>query len=89
MIYSGSDLIAVEFSTISPPFGLEVDLFYYGSDHAYQPMMSAFEEAKRKLRPGGLVVAVDVAWNASLWDFAERCGAPSYTFKNAVGVGFF
>jgi predicted O-methyltransferase YrrM len=52
-------------------------------------MMSAFEEAKRKLRPGGLVVAVDVAWNASLWDFADRCGVPSYTFKSAVGVGFF
>jgi len=66
-----------------------IDLFYYGSDHAYQPMMSAFEEAKRKLRPGGLAVAVDVAWNASLWDFAERYGVPSYTFKNAVGVGFF
>ena len=66
-----------------------IDLFYYDSDHSYQQMMSAFEQARRKLRPGGLVVAVDVAWNESLWDFAERCGAPSYTFKNAVGVGFF
>ena len=45
--------------------------FYYASDHTYQHMMSAFEEAKRKLRQGGLIVAVDVAWNASLWDFAE------------------
>ena len=66
-----------------------IDLFYYASDHTYRDMMFAFEQAKRKLRPGGLVVAVDVAWNASLWDFAERWGAPSYTFKGAVGVGFF
>jgi hypothetical protein len=52
-------------------------------------MMFEFETAKRKLRQGGLVVAVDVAWNASLWDFAEKHGVPSYTFKGAVGVGFF
>ena len=66
-----------------------IDLFYYASDHAYQHMMPAFEEAKRKLRQGGLVVAVDVAWNASLWDFADRHGVPAYTFNGAVGVGFF
>jgi predicted O-methyltransferase YrrM len=67
----------------------EIDLFYDGSDHTYRHMTFAFEQAKRKLRPGGLIVAVDVAWNASLWDFAERYGVPSYTFKGAVGVGFF
>jgi predicted O-methyltransferase YrrM len=66
-----------------------IDLFYYASDHAYQQIMPAFEQAKRKLRQGGLVVAVDVGWNASLWDFAGRYGAPSYTFKGSVGVGFF
>jgi hypothetical protein len=66
-----------------------IDLFYYASDHAYQNMMSAYGEAKRKLRQGGVVVAVDVGWNASLWDFADRHGAPSYTFKGVVGVGFF
>jgi predicted O-methyltransferase YrrM len=66
-----------------------IDLFYHASDHTYQHMMSAFEQVRRKLRQGGLVVAVDVGWNASLWDFAERHGVPSYTFKSAVGVGFF
>lgn len=66
-----------------------VDLFYYASDHTHQEMTAAFEEAKRKLGRGGVIVAVDVAWNASLWDFAERFGAPSYTFKGAIGVGFF
>ena len=66
-----------------------IDLFCYASDHKYQHMMSAFDEVKRKLRQGGLLVAVDVGWNASLWDFAERSGVPSYTFKGAIGVGFF
>ena len=33
-----------------------IDLFYYASDHAYQQIMPAFEQAKRKLRQGGLVV---------------------------------
>jgi predicted O-methyltransferase YrrM len=66
-----------------------IDLFYYAANHTYRDMMSAFEAAKHKLRPGGLVVAVDVGWNASLWDFTQRHGAPSYTFKSAVGVGFF
>lgn len=65
-----------------------IDLFYYAADHRYRHMMSAFEAAKRKLRPGGLIVAVDVAWNPSLWEFAERSGVPTYTFKGAVGVGF-
>jgi len=67
----------------------QVDLFYYAADHTYQEMMSAFKEAKRKLGQGGVIVAVDVGWNASLWDLAERFGAPSYTFKGTVGVGFF
>lgn len=67
----------------------QVDLFYYAADHTYQEMTSAFEKAKRKLRQGGVIVAVDVGWNASLWDFAERFGAPSYTFKGTIGVGFF
>lgn len=66
-----------------------VDLFYYAADHTHREMTSAFEEAKRKLGQGGVIVAVDAAWNASLWDFAGRLGAPSYTFKGAIGVGFF
>jgi predicted O-methyltransferase YrrM len=66
-----------------------IDLFYYAADHTYRDMMSAFESAKRKLRAGGVLVAVDVGWNVSLWDFTQRHGAPSYTFKSAIGVGFF
>ena len=65
-----------------------VDLFYHDSDHTYDHMMFEFREAKRKLRPGGLVVGDDVSWNASVWDFADQYGVPSYNFKGAVGVAF-
>lgn len=67
----------------------EVNLFYYAADHTYQEMISAFKEVKRKLAQGGVIVAVDVGWNPSLWDFAERFGAPSYTFKGTIGVSFY
>jgi predicted O-methyltransferase YrrM len=66
-----------------------IDLFYHDSDHTYNHMMFEFHEAKRKLKPGGLIVGDDVSWNASLWDFADEYGVPSYNFKGAVGVAFF
>jgi predicted O-methyltransferase YrrM len=66
-----------------------IDLFYHDSDHSYNHMIFEFQQAKRKLGKGGIVVADDVAWNASLWDFADECGVPSYNFKGSVGVAFF
>jgi predicted O-methyltransferase YrrM len=66
-----------------------IDIFYHDSDHTYDHMMFEFREARRKLRPGGLVVADDISWNASVWDFADQYGVPSYNFKGAVGVAFF
>jgi predicted O-methyltransferase YrrM len=66
-----------------------IDLFYHDSDHTYDHMMFEFREAKRKLRPGGLIVGDDISWNASVWDFADQHGVPSYNFKGAVGVAFF
>ena len=66
-----------------------IDLFYHDSDHTYDHMMFEFREAKRKLRLGGLIVGDDVSWNASVWDFADQFGVPSYNFKGAVGVAFF
>jgi predicted O-methyltransferase YrrM len=66
-----------------------IDLFYHDSDHTYDHMMFEFREAKRKLRPGGLIVGDDVSWNSSVWDFADEYGVPSYNYKGAVGVGFF
>ena len=66
-----------------------IDFFYHDSDHTYDHMMFEFGEAKRKLTKGGLIVGDDVSWNASVWDFADRYGVPSYNFKGTVGVAFF
>lgn len=66
-----------------------IDMFYHDSDHTYDHMMFEFGEARRKLKPGGLVVADDINWNASLWDFADACGVPSYNFQQTVGIAFF
>ena len=65
-----------------------IDLFYHDSDHTYDHMMFEFREVERKLRPGGLIVADDVSWNASVWDFADKYRLPAYNFKGAVGVAF-
>jgi predicted O-methyltransferase YrrM len=66
-----------------------IDLFYHDSDHTYDHMMFEFREAKRKLKPGGLIVGDDVSWNASVWDLADEYRVPSYNYKGAVGVAFF
>jgi predicted O-methyltransferase YrrM len=66
-----------------------IDFFYHDSDHTYDHMTFEFREAKRKLKPGGLMIGDDISWNASLWDFADQYGVPSYNFKGAVGVAFF
>jgi predicted O-methyltransferase YrrM len=66
-----------------------IDMFFHDSDHTYDHMMFEFREAKRKLRAGGLVVADDVSWNASVWDFADEWGVPSFNFRGTIGVAFF
>lgn len=66
-----------------------IDMFYHDSDHTYNHMAFEFRQARRKLNPGGLVVADDISWNAALWDFADEQAVPAYNFKGSVGVAFF
>ncbi len=66
-----------------------IDLFFHDSDHTYNHMMFEFNEAMRKLVPGGVVLADDISWNASLWDFADAHGVPSYNFRGTMGAAFF
>jgi predicted O-methyltransferase YrrM len=65
-----------------------IDMFFHDSDHTYSHMMFEFEQATRKLSRGGAVVADDVSWNASLWDFAEARGVPAYNYRGTIGVAF-
>lgn len=66
-----------------------IDLFFHDSDHSYDHMMFEFREAKRKLSPGGIIIADNIAWNSSLWDFAEEHQVPAYNFRGSLGVAFF
>jgi predicted O-methyltransferase YrrM len=66
-----------------------IDFFFHDSDHTYNHMMFEFQQAKRKLNKGGLVVGDDIARNASLWDFADEFAVPSYNFNGTIGVAFF
>jgi predicted O-methyltransferase YrrM len=66
-----------------------IDFFFHDSDHTYDHMMFEFRQVKRKLTTGGLLVSDDVSWNASVWDFADEFGVPSYNFKGTIGVAFF
>ena len=64
-------------------------MFYHDSDHSYRHMMFEFDQAKRKLAAGGVVLADDIGWNTSLWDFADRHRVPAYNFHGTVGAAFF
>jgi predicted O-methyltransferase YrrM len=66
-----------------------VDFFFHDSDHTYGHMMFEFHQAKRKLSSRGIVVADNIAWNSSLWEFADDCGVPAYNFRGSVGAAFF
>ena len=66
-----------------------VDAFYHDSDHTYHHMMFEFNEVKRKLVSGGVVIGDDISWNESLWDFADQYKVPAYNYKGSVGAAFF
>jgi len=66
-----------------------IDLFFHDSNHSYDHMTFEFNEIARKLSRPGIVVADNIAWNASLWDFADKYGVPAYNFRGSVGVAFF
>lgn len=65
------------------------DMFYHDSDHTYDHMMFEFEEAKKYLTQHGVIVSDDIAWNASLWDFADQYHVPSYNYRGSMGVACF
>jgi len=65
-----------------------IDLFFHDSDHTYNHMMFEFEQVARKLASGGVVLADDIAWNASLWDFADARGIPGYNYRGTIGLAF-
>jgi predicted O-methyltransferase YrrM len=65
-----------------------IDMFFHDSDHTYDHMMFEFNLVMRKLAPDGVILADDISWNASLWDFADKHSLPSYNYRGTVGVAF-
>jgi predicted O-methyltransferase YrrM len=65
-----------------------IDMFFHDSDHTYSHMMFEFEQVMRKLAPNGVIVADDISWNESLWDFADKYRLPGYNYRATLGVAF-
>jgi predicted O-methyltransferase YrrM len=65
-----------------------IDMFFHDSDHSYAHMMFEFEEVVRKLVPDATVLADDIGWNTSLWDFADKYKLPGYNYLGTVGLAF-
>jgi predicted O-methyltransferase YrrM len=65
-----------------------IDMFFHDSDHTYNHMMFEFDQAMRKLAPDGVIVADDISWNTSLWDFADKHRLPGYNYRATLGVAF-
>jgi predicted O-methyltransferase YrrM len=65
-----------------------IDMFFHDSDHTYNHMMFEFEQAMRKLAPDGIIIADDISWNASLWDFADNYRLVGYNYRGSMGATF-
>ena len=65
-----------------------IDMFFHDSDHTYRHMMFEFEQVARKLASNSTIIADDISWNTSLWDYADKRQVPSYNFRGSMGVAF-
>lgn len=55
-----------------------IDVFIHDSEHSYENQFFEFTEGFAALRPGGVLVATDIAWSEAyndFWPIAARAGA--------------
>lgn len=50
----------------------KLDIFYHDSDHSYDNMMFEFEEAKKILKPEGILISDDITENDAFFDFCRE-----------------
>lgn len=50
----------------------EIDVFIHDSEHSYECMSFEFNIAYEKLKKNGLLIADDIHWNSSFFDFAKK-----------------
>ncbi|MBI4963466.1 MAG: class I SAM-dependent methyltransferase [Desulfomonile tiedjei] len=65
-----------------------VDMFYHDSDHSYDHMWFEFNAALPYMTGHGLIIADDIAWNSSTWDFAQAIGCYALNHRGSQGVIF-
>ncbi len=64
----------------------EIDWFFHDSEHSYECMTFEFEAAYDRLRPGGFLLADDIAMNTSFFDFAEAKGKEALQLGEGIGL---
>jgi methyltransferase family protein len=62
------------------------DVFVHDSLHTYDQMLLEYRTAYPFLKPGGLLLSDDAAWNRAFLEFCKEVGAPRS--KILRGVGF-
>lgn len=62
-----------------------IDVFIHDSLHAYEHMFWEFRTAYPRLRPGGLLISDDAAWNPAFSEFAREVNATRARVLRGVG----
>lgn len=64
----------------------QVDIFIHDILHTYDQMKFEFEMARPHIRPGGLLLADDAAWNHVFHEFATEIFSPAAEIIRGVGL---
>ena len=62
-----------------------IDVFIHDSLHTYEHMLWEFRTAYPRLRPGGLLISDDAAWNPAFPEFAREVNATRARVLRGVG----
>ena len=62
-----------------------IDVFIHDSLHSYDHMLWEFRATYPRLRPGGLLISDDAAWNPAFAEFTREVGAIKSSLLRGVG----
>jgi predicted O-methyltransferase YrrM len=63
----------------------KTDVFIHDSLHTYEQMLWEYRAAYPFLRPGGLLISDDAAWNPAFTEFCREVGARRWAILRGVG----
>ena len=64
----------------------EIDIFIHDSLHTYDQMLWEYRAAYPSIRPGGLLLSDDAAWNHAFPEFCKETGARRWQILRGVGI---